>query len=109
MRQFTRRELMKCLAAGGAVVAGELWVPGARKIFLPPESGWPRMAEGTVGTRALHWLDHSIVTQSGPAYFWIYDELSGDALAHGQWPDGPVEGAAEIKLEPGGVMRVILS
>lgn len=32
---YSRRDLLKCLAAGGAVIAGELWVPGARKIFIP--------------------------------------------------------------------------
>jgi hypothetical protein len=26
---------MKCFAAGGLLIAGELWVPNARKIFLP--------------------------------------------------------------------------
>jgi hypothetical protein len=31
-----RRDLIKALAAGGVFVAGELWVPGAAKIFLPP-------------------------------------------------------------------------
>ena len=36
--KFSRRELLKCLAAGGAVVAGELWVPGSTKIFLPSKS-----------------------------------------------------------------------
>ena len=38
MTKFSRRELLKCLAAGGAVVAGELWVPGARTIFIPSHS-----------------------------------------------------------------------
>ena len=34
---YTRRDLLKYLAAGGMVVAGELWIPGQTKIFLPPE------------------------------------------------------------------------
>lgn len=32
-----RRRFLKMLAAGGAVVAGEMWIPGERKIFLPPK------------------------------------------------------------------------
>ena len=32
---MNRRELLKCLAAGGVVVAGELWIPGEKTIFLP--------------------------------------------------------------------------
>ena len=35
MTNFTRRDLMKCLAAGGAVVVGELWIPGQRLISIP--------------------------------------------------------------------------
>ena len=30
----TRRDLLRCLALGGMVVAGELWIPGAKKIFI---------------------------------------------------------------------------
>ena len=32
--KYSRREILKCLAAGGVIVAGELWIPGARKIFI---------------------------------------------------------------------------
>ena len=39
---MNRRELLKVLAAGGIIVAGELWIPGAKKIFLPPKSIWLR-------------------------------------------------------------------
>lgn len=34
---YTRRELLRCLALGGAVVAGGLWIPGARMISIPKE------------------------------------------------------------------------
>ena len=39
---ITRRELLRAIALGGGIVAGELWVPGARKIFIPraPEVFW---------------------------------------------------------------------
>ena len=32
---MNRRELLACLAAGGTVVAGELWFPGAKLISIP--------------------------------------------------------------------------
>jgi len=32
---YSRREFLRCLALGGAVVAGELWIPGQRVISLP--------------------------------------------------------------------------
>lgn len=32
---MNRRDLLKGLAAGGLIVAGELWIPGAKKIFIP--------------------------------------------------------------------------
>lgn len=32
---ISRRELLRAIALGGGIVAGELWVPGARKMFLP--------------------------------------------------------------------------
>ena len=32
---YTRRELLRCLALGGMVVAGGLWLPGQTKIFIP--------------------------------------------------------------------------
>lgn len=34
---FSRREFMKAVMAGGAVIAGELWVPGAKLISIPRE------------------------------------------------------------------------
>jgi hypothetical protein len=33
--KVSRREFFKCLAAGGAVVAGELWIPGQKLISIP--------------------------------------------------------------------------
>lgn len=30
-----RRRFMKMLAAGGTVIAGEMWIPGEKTIFLP--------------------------------------------------------------------------
>ncbi len=32
---FSRREFLAAMAAGGMVVAGELWVPGQKTIFIP--------------------------------------------------------------------------
>ena len=32
---FSRREFLAALAAGGAVIAGELWIPGQKTIFIP--------------------------------------------------------------------------
>ncbi len=40
---YTRRELLRCLALGGAVVGGVLWIPGARLISIPRE---PEIALG---------------------------------------------------------------
>lgn len=39
---MNRRQLFAALGglAAAAAVPGELWVPGARKIFLPPRTGW---------------------------------------------------------------------
>lgn len=36
---MNRRQLFGMLG-GTALVAGELWLPGTRSIFLPPMSGW---------------------------------------------------------------------
>ncbi len=35
MSEFSRRDILRCLALGGAVVAGELWIPGQRVISIP--------------------------------------------------------------------------
>jgi len=32
---MNRRDLFKCLAAGGMVIAGELWIPGQKLISIP--------------------------------------------------------------------------
>ena len=32
---INRRDLLKCLAAGGMVVAGGLWIPGRKLISIP--------------------------------------------------------------------------
>ncbi len=40
---MNRRELLACLAAGGVVVAGELWMPGRKLISIPSGriyTGW---------------------------------------------------------------------
>ncbi len=37
---MNRRELLLGLAAGGAVVAGELWIPGQRLISIPAKKVW---------------------------------------------------------------------
>jgi hypothetical protein len=43
---MNRRDLFKYLAAAGAAIAvPELWVPGERKIFLPPAGGWALAGE----------------------------------------------------------------
>ena len=34
---FSRREFLAALAAGVAVVAGELWIPGQKTIFIPSQ------------------------------------------------------------------------
>lgn len=35
MKKYTRRELMKCLLAGGMVTAAGLWIPGQKLISIP--------------------------------------------------------------------------
>lgn len=40
---ITRRELLRAIALGGGIVAGELWVPGARKVFLPTKPRFERV------------------------------------------------------------------
>ncbi len=35
MSEFSRREMLRALALGGAVVAGELWIPGQTLISIP--------------------------------------------------------------------------
>ncbi len=35
MSEFSRREVLRAMALGGAVVAGELWIPGQTLISIP--------------------------------------------------------------------------
>lgn len=37
---FSRREFLAAIAAGGMVVAGELWVPGRKLISIPSHKIW---------------------------------------------------------------------
>ena len=37
MSEFSRRDILRALALGGAVVAGELWIPGQRLISIPKQ------------------------------------------------------------------------
>lgn len=37
---FSRREFLAGMAAGGMVVAGELWVPGQKLISIPSKKIW---------------------------------------------------------------------
>lgn len=41
MSEYSRRDMLRCLALGGAVVAGELWIPGQRLISIPKQLGFP--------------------------------------------------------------------
>ena len=47
---MNRRDLMKALVAGGVIVAGEMWIPGAKKIFLPPASAFLKSEQFTIFT-----------------------------------------------------------
>ena len=40
MAGFSRREFLAAIAAGGMVVAGELWVPGQKLISIPSKKIW---------------------------------------------------------------------
>lgn len=44
---FNRRELLKAIGLGGGVIAGELWVPGQRKVFMP---------SGNIATERWQWF-----------------------------------------------------
>ena len=33
--KYSRRQVLRAFALGGGLIAGELWIPGATKIFLP--------------------------------------------------------------------------
>jgi len=35
MMGYTRREILQCLALGGLIIAGKMWLPGQKKIFIP--------------------------------------------------------------------------
>lgn len=35
VHEYSRREILRAFALGGAVVAGELWIPGQRLISIP--------------------------------------------------------------------------
>lgn len=37
MTDLGRRRFMKMMMAGGAIIAGDIWIPGEKKIFLPPK------------------------------------------------------------------------
>lgn len=37
---FSRREFLAAMAAGGMVVAGDLWVPGEKLISIPRQKIW---------------------------------------------------------------------
>jgi len=41
--QFSRRSILRALALGGAVIAGELWIPGKKVISIPKLSVYAGM------------------------------------------------------------------
>lgn len=50
---MNRRSVLRALALGGGLVAGELWVPGARKVFLPAR----KIADGNIYVPISHFVE----------------------------------------------------
>ena len=51
---ISRRRFLELLAgAGAAAAAGEVFIPGAKQIFLPPAMGWPLRQDFIVEMPAL--------------------------------------------------------
>lgn len=69
MAELSRRDLLKCFAAGGAVIAGELWWPGKRTIFLPRNLGYAtgRIIQVHAAGLAFNILGQSFVWSANPA------------------------------------------
>ena len=91
---FSRRELLKCLAAGGAIVAGELWIPGAKIISIP------KPVFNAAGD--IVWDSPTI---SGRGHWVIYDTFM-KALADGHY-DVPATGLINISFD-GAVIKTVI-
>lgn len=82
---FSRREFLAVLAAGGMVVAGELWIPGQKLISIPSRKIF--IPEGR-----LAWIEDGVVKMYGgrgvisiPRYFdtpVVGAEISQEAFDH---------------------------
>jgi len=57
---MNRRELLKGLMAGGVIIAGELWIPGAKVISIPSKKAF-------YGPSIFEMLDDETVKYVGPA------------------------------------------
>ena len=63
---MNRRELLACLAVGGIITATGLWMPGEKKIFLPPNKFFiEREVCHEAGSTAL-WRNHTILELLDP-------------------------------------------
>ena len=81
---ITRRELLRAIALGGGIVAGELWVPGARKVFIPraPEVFWDLGSGDCTGMSIL------VVDGAGKGQVRVidsYDEATNVAVPSAAW------------------------
>jgi hypothetical protein len=61
-----RRDLLRAIALGGGLVAGEIWIPGARKIFLPEGDLRFKATERMLSETTLEDVCHEIVAKHGP-------------------------------------------
>ena len=83
--KYSRREILRAFALGGGFIAGELWIPGAKKIFLPPEKPWT-------------------VSLSSPSYEWtgprVYSVIIGNSKYVLPVTDADTKGSSVVFYDP---------
>lgn len=84
VKEFSRRQFLAAIAAGGALIAGELWVPGAKTIFIPGDQRIWTFA-GSLKSRQYgyneladySWVQHVRYTPAGQQWIKML-RISGD-------------------------------
>ena len=94
---FSRREILRAIALGGGLIAGELWIPGARLIFIPtseliftPVRAFRWQSNGSI--MMLDMVMRNIDTELGTS------ELRAGTLSVSMSSDEALQTAADFKI-----------
>jgi hypothetical protein len=80
-----RRDILRALALGGAVVAGELWIPGKRLISIPSRMGTEQFTLRAMFTSS----DANSFTWSA---WGLFDVRDGTLTVYRSLPTGDTNG-----------------